>query len=396
MPSFMRSPLLRNASHASLPLLVAVTMTGTVAMHVFVPALSSAAADLGTSPVAAQLTITLYLCGLAAGQLVYGPISDRFGRRPVLIASLALYWVGLLLAIPAPNIGVLIAARVLQSLGGCGPLVLGRAMVRDVSTSENATRQIAVLTMAMTLTPALAPAIGGYINLWFGWRAIFVALAILVGVLGALVLLTLPETNREPIPLPGVGAVVSGYTRLLRSAKYRNFAVAGACCGTSTYAFLAVAPFLLVDLLGRAPQEVGLYCLVVVFGMVAGSAIARAIAGRVKIRRAARAGNLLCVASAAVLLVADLTGHLSVSSLIAPLVVYAMGVGIAAPNAVSGLMNVDPRAAGSASSLYGFMQMTFGAAFTLAVAIWHSGSATPLAATLLAASLAAMLALNRV
>jgi DHA1 family bicyclomycin/chloramphenicol resistance-like MFS transporter len=102
------------------------------------------------------------------------------------------------------------------------------------------------------------------------------------------------------------------------------------------------------------------------------------------------------VASAAVLLGADLTGHLSVASLIAPLVVYAMGVGIAAPNAVSGLMNVDPRAAGSASSLYGFMQMTFGAAFTLAVAIWHSGSATPLAATLLAASLAAMLALNRV
>lgn len=395
MPSFLTRPLLK-ASHASLPLLVAVTMTGTVAMHIFVPALPHAAGDLGTSPGAAQLTVTLYLCGLALGQLVYGPISDRFGRRPVLLASLALYWVGLLLAIPAPNIGILIFARILQSLGACGPLVLGRAMMRDLSSSEDAARQIAVLTMAMTLTPALAPAIGGYIDLWFGWRAIFVALAVLVGGLGAMVLLTLPETNREPIPLPGIGAVLSGYLRLLRSAKYRNYAIAAACCGTSTYAFLAVAPFLLVDLLGRAPQEVGLYCLIVVFGMVAGSVVARATAGRVKIRRAARGGNLLCVASAAALLVIDRTGQLSVATLIPPLVVYSVGVGIAGPNAVAGLMNVDPRAAGSASSLYGFLQMMAGAAFTLAVALWHAASALPLAVTLLVASLAAMISLQRV
>jgi DHA1 family bicyclomycin/chloramphenicol resistance-like MFS transporter len=395
MPSFLTRPLLK-AQHASLPLMVLVTMTGTVAMHIFIPALPHAAGDLGTSPAAAQLTITLYLCGLAGGQLIYGPISDRFGRRPVLLASLALYWVGLLLAIPAPNIGVLIAARILQSLGACGPLVLGRAMMRDVSSSENAARQIAVLTMAMTLTPALAPAIGGYIDLWFGWRTIFVVLAVLVGVLGMLVLLTLPETNREPVPLPGISAVLSGYLRLLRSAKYRNFAIAGACCGTSTYAFLAVAPFLLVDLLGRSPHEVGLFCLVVVFGMVAGAVVARGIAGRVEIRRAARGGNLLCVAGAAGLLVMDVAGQLSVPTLIAPLALYAVGVGIAGPNAVTGLMNVDPRVAGSASSLYGFLQMMAGAGFTLSVALWHAPSAVPLAITLLVASLASMISLQRV
>ncbi len=146
----------RDARQASLPLLVAVTMTGTVALHIFVPALAAAAADLGTTPVAAQLTITLYLVGLACGQLVYGPLSDRFGRRPVLIAGLSLYLAGLLLAIPARSIEVLIVARILQSLGACGSLVLGRAMVRDVSTATDAARKIAILTMAMTLTPALA------------------------------------------------------------------------------------------------------------------------------------------------------------------------------------------------------------------------------------------------
>jgi DHA1 family bicyclomycin/chloramphenicol resistance-like MFS transporter len=395
MPSFMEKPLFRAASDPSLALLIIITMTGTVAMHIFVPALPDAALALNASPFAVQLTITLYLCGLASGQLVYGPLSDRFGRRPVLLFSLALYFVGLVLAIPAQSITTLVAARVLQSLGGCGSLVLGRAMVRDVSTAEDAARKIAVLTIVMALTPALAPAIGGYINVWFGWRAIFACLAAVVGVLCLVVLATLPETNNRPIPLPGIGAVVTGYVRLLRSDKYRNFLIAGACAGTSLYAFLAVAPFLLVDRLGQSPRDVGLYCLIVVAGMVVGAVIAR-FAGRVEIRKAARRGNLLSVAAAAALLVIDLSGHLTVVTLLAPLMLYATGVGIAGPNAVAGLMNVDPRAAGFASSLYGFSQMAFGAVFTLAVALWHSASALPVAVTLLVASGLAMLSLNRV
>ena len=164
MRAILTRPPFRTQAGASLPLLVAITMTGTVAMHIFVPALPDAAADLQASAFEAQLTITLYLCGLAGGQLVYGPISDRFGRRPVIIASLALYLVGFLLAIPAQSMGFLVFARVLQSLGGCGSLVIGRAMVRDISAGEDATRQLAVLTMAMSMTPALAPAVGGFVN----------------------------------------------------------------------------------------------------------------------------------------------------------------------------------------------------------------------------------------
>ncbi|ACL56753.1 drug resistance transporter, Bcr/CflA subfamily [Methylobacterium nodulans ORS 2060] len=388
--------VLKNAPvRAPLPLLVAVTMTGTVALHIFVPVLPAAAADLGTSPVAAQLTITLYLVGLACGQLVYGPLSDRYGRRPVLIAGLSLYLAGLLLAIPARSIGVLVAARVLQSLGACGSLVLGRAMVRDVSTAADATRKLAILTMAMTLTPALAPAIGGVVGGAFGWRAVFVLLAAVVAALGLLVVATLPETNRRPVALPGLSAVGAAYLRLLGAPVYRAYVVAGACAGTSLYAFLAVAPFLLGERLGRSPQEVGLDCLLVVAGMVAGAWIAGRLAGRVPTRRAARQGNALCFAGALALLAIDRSGSLSVSTLILPLVLYAVGIGILGPNAVAGLMNVDPHAAGAASSLYGFLQMAFGALFTLSVAAWHDGSATPVAVTLLSAASAAALALRR-
>lgn len=380
---------------ASFPLLVAVTMTGTLALHIFVPALADAAADLGTTPAAAQLTVTLFLVGLAGGQLVYGPLSDRYGRRPVLIAGLGLYLAGLLLAIPAPNITVLVAARVLQALGACSTLVIGRAMVRDVSGSADAARRMALLTMAMTLTPALAPALGGLVDTWLGWRAVFGVLAGLVAVLGALVVLTLPETNRHPVALPGPSAMAAAYLRLLRVPVFRAYLVAGACAGTSLYAFLAVAPFLLVDRLGRSSGEVGLDCLIVVFGMVAGAVAANRLAGRVPIRRLARTGNLVCLAGAGTLLAIDQAGLLGVVGLILPLIVYAVGVGLVGPNAVAGLMNVDPRAAGAASSLYGFTQMTFGAVFTDAVGLWHQGSATPVAATLLGAATVAAVALRR-
>jgi DHA1 family bicyclomycin/chloramphenicol resistance-like MFS transporter len=396
MRSLLAGPPFGRNPSASLALLVAVTMTGTLGLHVFVPALPFVAGDLHATPFQTQLTITLYLCGLAAGQLVYGPISDALGRRPVIIASLSLYLLGFLAAIPAPTIGLLIVARVLQSLGGCGSLVIGRAMVRDVSTAEDAARQIAVLTIAMTITPALAPVLGGVVTTWIGWRAVFVVLAVLVGALLALVILTLPETNRRPVSAPGIGPILAGYRRLLRSAKFRNYLVAGSCGGTSLYAFLAVAPFLLTDVLGRPAAEVGAYCLIVTAGMIAGSVLARRIAGRVEIRHAARRGNLLCLTSALALLAIDLSGQLSVLTLLAPLVIYSVGIGVASPNAVAGLMNVDPDAAGSASSLYGFSQMAFGAGFTLIVSLWHSASATPVAATLILASVLAALALQRV
>jgi MFS transporter, DHA1 family, multidrug resistance protein len=189
--------------------------------------------------------------------------------------------------------------------------------------------------------------------------------------------------------------VLAGYLRLVRIPVFRAYLVAGACGGTSLYAFLAVAPFLLVDRLGRSSQEVGFDCLIVVFGMVGGAVLASRLAARVPIRKAARRGNLLCIAAALSLLVVDRTGMLGVVSLIVPLFAYAVGVGLLSPNAVAGLMNVDPHAAGSASSLYGFTQMTFGALFTAAASAWPATSATPVALALLSAGLIAGLALRR-
>ena len=379
-----------------LALLIAVTMTGTVALHIFVPVLPSVGRDLGASPTTVQLTITMYLVGLALGQLVYGPISDRFGRRPVLIVSLILYLVGFLLAIPAASIDALILARILQSMGACGALVLGRAMVRDVASERDAAKQMAVLITCMTLTPSLAPGLGGLIAAWLGWRAIFVILAATVAILLALVVSLAPETNRNPVTTRGISFVLGGYARLLRSGKFRRYVLAGSCAGTSLYAFLAVAPFLYIELLHRSPQEVGLFCVIVSMGMAVGAMLVRILIGRMELRRGARLGNLICVVAAFSLLAFHVAGMISVVTLTGATLIYALGVGIAGPNIVTGAMSVDPGAAGSASGLYGFSQMAIGALCTLAVGLWHDGSALPLAVVLCAASLTAAISLQRV
>ncbi|MEO9190054.1 MAG: MFS transporter, partial [Acetobacteraceae bacterium] len=164
-------------------------------MHLIIPALPATAQALRVSEPAIQLTITLYLVGLAVGQLLYGPLSDRFGRRPTLIGGLVLFTAAGILTAIAPSAETLIAARVVQALGGCAGLVLGRAIVRDSATADRAAAQLALLTLVMSMAPAIAPAIGGYATAWAGWRAGFVMLAVIGMAATIAAVLFLPETN---------------------------------------------------------------------------------------------------------------------------------------------------------------------------------------------------------
>src|SRR3954466_9575961 len=193
--SLLTAPPFRAHGRAPFSLLVAMTACGTLGMHVIIPELPAMATDLGMSISAAQLTITLYLIGLAVGQLVYGPISDRFGRRPVVLVGLLMFTVASMVTVLAPSATILIGARIMQSIGGCAGLVLGRAAVRDGATSDKAAAQLALLTLVMLLVPAIAPAVGGFITAWYGWHASFVLLS-LIGALTLLAcLLRLPETR---------------------------------------------------------------------------------------------------------------------------------------------------------------------------------------------------------
>lgn len=366
--------------------LAAIACSGTMAVHILVPALPAVALDLHATAASAQLTLTVYLLGIAGGQLVYGPLSDRFGRRPVLIFSLSLFLVSSLVGALASTIDWLIAARVVQALGACGGLVLGRAMARDGASPEEAARQLAVLVMVMTVSPAVAPLLGGMVAEAAGWRAIFVLLSVAAAALLVLTLVAVPETNLRRSPLPSVRAFLAVYGRLVANTNFRGYAVGGACMSTSLFAFLSASPFLFSNILHRPAGEIGFYYMSVVAGITVGSWLASRLNGRVGMNVLLRIGASLGMTGAAGLLVLDLAHALSVPALLATMLLFALGAGITSPTATARTLSVDPQRIGAASGLYGCMQMAYGAFCTLLVGIWHDGTALPVALILLASA----------
>ncbi|SEQ95758.1 MFS transporter, DHA1 family, bicyclomycin/chloramphenicol resistance protein [Faunimonas pinastri] len=358
-------------------LLALITFSGTLAMHIFVPALPQAAADLGASAGSMQLTVSFYILGLAVGQLVYGPISDHFGRRKVLIFGMILYAGAGFAALVAPTVHALIAARLFQALGGCAGLVLGRAIVRDSSGTANATQRLALMNLMVTLGPGIAPLIGTALASTAGWRSIFVALCLL-GV--ANLLLTwriLPETST------GAGhdtrTVLRNYRQLLGSRAFLGYSVGGACATTSMYAFIGAAPFIFINQMHRPAREVGFYLAINIAGLWLGSLTASRLAGRMPINRLLVRGNVLSCLGAAAFLLCVVTGHLNVPLTVATMAIFTFGAGIASPAALAEAMSVNPFVAGSASGLYGFTQMAIGAICTSLAGL---GSSPALAAAL--------------
>jgi DHA1 family bicyclomycin/chloramphenicol resistance-like MFS transporter len=361
---------LRPRPSAPLWLLAMLTFTGTLAMHIFVPALPIAAADLGAGFSAMQMTISLYILGLAMGQIIYGPVSDRFGRRPALMAGLAIYVAASVACLMARDANVLIVARLFQALGGSAGLALGRAIVRDTSGETDAARRLALMNLMVTLGPALAPLLGGLLAGDAGWRSIFVLLCALGVVNFALTWRLLPETSAAS---PHANAaLVRNYGQLLRSPAFLGFAIGGGCATTSMYAFIAAAPFIFVHELHRPLGEVGPYLAMLIVGVWFGSLAASRLIRFVPIRRLLIASNGLSVIAAFGLLAAVLSGHLSVAFAVGAMFVFTLGAGTASPVALTEAISVNPKVIGSASGLYGFSQMAIGALCTALAGLGQS------------------------
>jgi MFS transporter, DHA1 family, multidrug resistance protein len=387
-----RTPPYGRGHRAPFVLVVAITACGTLGMHLIIPALPATARALGVSAGTIQLTITLYLIGLAIGQLLYGPVSDRFGRRPVLLVGLALFTLAGIATTAAPNAWTLVIARILQSIGACAGLVLGRAIVRDSAAPDRAAAQLAMLTLVMSAAPAIAPVLGGYATAWIGWRAAFALLAIVGAVTLVFAVLRLPETNA--LQSSARASLLLGSLRLFRSRAFCGYVLGGACTTTSFYAFMAASPFILVNLLHQPTERVGVYYLLLMAGVAAGSLSANRLAGRIATRMALRLANAIAIVGAACFMLADLTGRLTVVTVIAPVVVFMVGAGMASPFALSGAISVNPRAVGAASGLYGFTQMAYGALCTVIVEVWRPGSVFTVAVVLLVSALLGQAALS--
>jgi DHA1 family bicyclomycin/chloramphenicol resistance-like MFS transporter len=358
----------------SLILLAVVTAIGFCALHMVVPALPLLVTAFGDSPAQVQLVLTLYLAGIAGGQLVYGPVSDRFGRRPVLIAGLVMFLAGTLLCGLAWSLAALIAGRILEAFGACAGIVLGRAIIRDVYEREAAARGIALVMLAMTLAPAISPAVGAYLAEWVGWRAIFALLGVLGGVALALTWARLGETNLNPVRLDLVGMVGTHMT-LLRSPAFLGFALCSACSSASWFTFCASAPYLLSELMVQPPSTYGLMILLPMACYMLGNAGAARFALRRGSLYLLICGRSVALAAAVVMVGWYLFAGFGVWMLFVPIALSSIGDGLSQPAAMAAGLSTYPRLAGTASGLIGFLQMSVAALGTFVVAMLPHDSA---------------------
>ena len=380
-PDLSDTPDAPVVAHVPLWLLALFTFSGTLAMHIFVPALAMAGHDLRAGNGAMQMTVSLYIIGLAVGQLIYGPISDRYGRRRVLMSGLVIYTVAGLAATLAPDVYALIAARLFQALGGCAGLVLGRAMVRDTAGPGEAAKRLALMNLMVTIAPGVAPIVGGVMASWLGWRAVLFSLCVL-GVLNfVLAWRMLPETGAR-LARVTAGTLMRHYRQLLTSRAFLCYSIGGGCATTSMFAFVASAPFIFVNELHRPASEVGLYLAVLVSGVWLGSMVTSRLIGKVPMDRLLLVGSALGAMSAVIMLMLVLTGYVAVAPIVVLMFFYTVGCGLAGPIALTLAVGVNPLVIGSASGLYGALQMAVGA---LCTALAGMGSSPALSTALVLA-----------
>jgi DHA1 family bicyclomycin/chloramphenicol resistance-like MFS transporter len=358
------------------------------ALHMLVPSFPLLAKVFDEPPAHVQLTLTLFLVGIAVGQLVYGPVSDRYGRRPVLIAGLALFLAGTVLSGLAWSLPVLILGRVLQACGGCAGMVLGRAIVRDMFDRERSASAIAMITMAMSLAPSLSPAVGAYLSEWVGWRADFVLLGVIGAAVLALTVARLEETHANPEPV-NVFGMIRSFVLLLGSRSFLGYALATAFTSASWFTFLASAPYLLSELLHEPPSTYGLMILLPMAGYILGNAGVTRLSVRFGIARLFIFGLALSVASG-LLLAVWCIGRLTPWALFVPMAISSIGNGLSQPPGIAAGLSVYPRIAGSASGLIGFMQMIIAALGAFLVGQLPADTPLPMVAVVGAAMMMAL------
>ncbi|MET8855891.1 multidrug effflux MFS transporter [Streptomyces sp. NPDC004579] len=371
-----------------------LTATPPLAMDMYLPSLPEVTGSLHAPAATVQLTLTACLAGMALGQLVVGPMSDRWGRRRPLLAGLAVYVLATVLCALAPGIGLLVAFRLVQGLAGSAGIVIARAVVRDLYDGVAMARFFSTLMLISGVAPVVAPLIGGQILRFTDWRGVFVVLTAVGIALSALVWAKLPETL-EPADRHGggVGEALRAMRRLLADRVFTGYMLAGGFTFAALFAYISASPFVIQDLYGASPQTFSLLFGVNSVGLViAGQINGKLLVGRVALEKVLATGLSLVVLAATALLLMSTgaLGRVGLAPVAAALFVLMSAMGLALPNTQTlALMRVR-HAAGSASALLGTSSFLVGAVASPLVGIAGEHTAVPMAVVQLVAALVAV------
>jgi DHA1 family bicyclomycin/chloramphenicol resistance-like MFS transporter len=373
--------------------LTALVAYGPISTDLYLPSLPAMQQAFSTDSAAVQLTLTAFAWGFAVAQLVYGPLSDRFGRRPVLLCGLGIYLVASLGCLMATTVEGLVLGRFLQALGACAGPVLGRAVVRDLYGPVDSGRMLAYMGTAMALIPAAAPLLGGVLEVAFGWRANFVALAVFGALVLGLTWFALPESHFDrDAGATHPARVLRNFASLLRHRGFLASTLAVSASFAGLFAFISGSPFVLIEVLGLPPERFGLGFLAAVVGFMGGSFLSGRLLSRYGSARLVTAGCALCLAGGMAMALPALLGVASLLSVLGPCWLYFSGAGLAIPVGFAAALAPFPRMAGAASSLLGFLQMGLGGVAGMLVGHFHDGTPWPMALVMAVGGALALLA----
>ncbi|MEZ5536536.1 MAG: multidrug effflux MFS transporter [Thiolinea sp.] len=346
-------------------LLSTIALASPFAMNVFNPAMPDVARAFGSSIDVVQLTLALYLFALGISQLASGMLADRFGRRPLMLGGMLLHLSGTLVAALAWNIEILIAGRVLQALGGGATLVLVRTMILDTHGRNEAGKYLSYITMSIAVAQTLAPTIGGYLNHFLDWRAIFYfSLLITVGIT-LLMFRQLHETSEPAAHTQfAMKPLLKQYALVLKSPVYIGYALTGALVTAAYLGFASVMPYIFVDQMGGTSAEYGNWFLLVSLGFFTGSLVASRLTVHFGLDRMIGSGFLMALLASATLLALIFSEYMIAGLIFSLMGVLTFGRGLLQGSAQSGAISSVSGARGTASGLMGFMQLMIATAVT--------------------------------
>jgi len=366
-------------SLAFIAFLLALSVSGPLSINFYLALLPEMADSLATSAATIQQTVSVYLIGFACAQLIVGPLSDRFGRRPILIICYTLFGLASLVCALAHDANVLSIGRFIQSLGGCAGVLISRAIARDVFSPKEMGQVMSYMITGFSMAPLIAPAIGGFVGIAFGWRSLF---WILAGIGFSLMLwtyFTFQETNKALNPkATQLKQIIRNYASLLSNKHFLCYflVVSTSVAGVLTYT--SASSFVLIEVLGVPAQYYGLLFSITAFGMFLGSLISAKLSRQFGSESASWYGCLLLLTGGIMLAILPLLGIVSIFTLVGSMFIYALGNGVVMPSAMTLAIMPFPKKAGAAAALIGCSQSALGALCGYIASLLYDKTAIPM------------------
>ena len=359
--------------------LAALIAAGPMATDMYLPSLPVMVQEFSTDVSTVQLTLSVYMVGFAVGQLFFGPLSDRVGRKPVIIMGLVIYILAALGCALSENIESLIAVRALQAIGACACTVMARTVVRDLMDLEQAARTQSFMSMIMALTPMFAPTLGGVFQIYYGWQATFIFLCGFAGLILMVYMFAFEESNRHKNKdALHPRAVLGHFTVFIRHRIFLGNVLTNALCFGGLFAFLSGSSFVFAEFYGIKEDRFGYYFGLIGVGFMGGTFVSGMLNKHLGPRRIMRVGARLMAFVAPSLGIFALLGIDTVFAFVIPMMLYVVCMGLIVPNSIAGAIHPFPKNAGAASSLAGFLQISAGALTGMISAWIFDGTQLPL------------------